>query len=58
MFTTIESERLIRLPMYYGLNEKDIKKVCEVINDFFNLKTAKKIKKKYNVDTLSPNCWI
>lgn len=33
--TTKESEKLIRLPMYYGLAEKDLRKVCRVINDFF-----------------------
>ncbi len=33
--TTKESEKLIRLPMYYGLAEKDLRKVCGAINDFF-----------------------
>lgn len=34
-FTTFESERLIRLPMYYGLIEKDIEFVCEMINKYY-----------------------
>ena len=29
--TTKESERLLRLPMYYGLTCKEIDEVCEVI---------------------------
>ena len=35
-FTTKESERLIRLPMYYGLSYVNIKKVGDLINDFFS----------------------
>ena len=35
VYTTIESERLIRLPMYYGLSNKEINKICGVINAFF-----------------------
>ncbi len=34
-FTTKESERLLRLPMYYGLAESDIRRVCEIIYSFF-----------------------
>jgi len=34
-FTTIESERLIRLPMYYGLNINEINKIIGVIYDYF-----------------------
>ena len=34
-FTTRESERLVRLPMYYGLTEEDRKRVVEVIHCFF-----------------------
>jgi len=34
-FTTKESERLIRLPMYYGLKSKDIEQITRKINDFF-----------------------
>ena len=36
-FTTKESERLIRLPMYYGLNNNEINKVLGVINGFFKI---------------------
>jgi dTDP-4-amino-4,6-dideoxygalactose transaminase len=35
IYTTLNSERLIRLPMYYRLNKKDINKILEVINEFF-----------------------
>jgi len=35
-FTTKESERLIRLPMYYGMRKEDIIQVCKVIYDFFD----------------------
>jgi dTDP-4-amino-4,6-dideoxygalactose transaminase len=34
-FTTKESERLIRLPMYYGLSIEDINKICGVICEYF-----------------------
>ena len=34
-FTTIESERLLRLPMYYGLTEDEAAYVCDTINKFF-----------------------
>lgn len=34
-FTTKESERLLRLPLYYGLNESDQDKVIEEINRFY-----------------------
>ena len=34
-FTTKESERLIRLPMYYGLGNDEINKVIGVVNEFF-----------------------
>lgn len=33
--TTCESERLIRLPMYFGLNENDQDKIIETIKDFY-----------------------
>lgn len=36
IYTTVESERLIRLPMFYGLNKVDIIKICKIINDFFS----------------------
>lgn len=35
-YTTKESERLLRLPMYYGLKEEYIKEVCKVIKEFYN----------------------
>ena len=34
-YTTKESERLVRLPMYYGLAETDVEKVVDSINSFF-----------------------
>jgi len=36
-FTTIESERLVRLPIYYGLEEKDINKIIGLIYEFFSI---------------------
>lgn len=35
-FTTKESERLVRLPMYYGLRENDLDYTCEKITEFYN----------------------
>ena len=35
-YTTKESERLLRLPMYYGLKENEIKEVCDAIKEFYN----------------------
>lgn len=34
-YTTKESERLTRLPLYYGMDANDIKKVIEVVKKFF-----------------------
>lgn len=34
-YTTKESERLVRLPMYYGLTADDIEYVCQQISDFY-----------------------
>ena len=34
-FTTKESERLLRLPMYYGLDKKDVEFVVEKISEFY-----------------------
>lgn len=34
-YTTKESERLLRLPMYYGLKEEEVLKVCEKIKEFY-----------------------
>ena len=35
-YTTKESERLVRLPMYYGLREEDADAVITAIQDFWN----------------------
>lgn len=35
-YTTRESERLVRLPLYYGLSEQDQDKVIQLIYDFFS----------------------
>lgn len=34
-YTTKESERLLRLPMYYGLKQQDREKVAEAVRGFF-----------------------
>lgn len=34
-FTTLESERLIRLPLYYGLQEKDQDSIIQAVKRFF-----------------------
>ena len=34
-YTTKESERLVRLPMYYGLESSQVEKVCDVIKKFY-----------------------
>ncbi len=34
-FTTKESERLVRLPMYYGLTGNDVEYVCDTIEKFY-----------------------
>ncbi|MBR6917862.1 MAG: dTDP-4-amino-4,6-dideoxygalactose transaminase [Clostridia bacterium] len=36
-YTTKESERLIRLPMYYGLTRDDVEYVCGIISSFYGL---------------------
>lgn len=36
-YTTIESERLLRLPMYYNLQTKDIDYVVEAIKSFYEI---------------------
>lgn len=36
IFTTTESEKLIRLPMFYNIDKDDIEKICKVIYEFFN----------------------
>jgi len=35
-FTTKESERFLRLPMYYGLKGSDIKYIISKIKGFYN----------------------
>lgn len=35
VYTTKESDRLVRLPLYYGLAKEDIAKVVETVHDFF-----------------------
>jgi dTDP-4-amino-4,6-dideoxygalactose transaminase len=35
VYTTKESERLLRLPMYYGLTEEDLDTVVESVNAFY-----------------------
>ena len=34
-FTTSESDKLLRLPMFYGLKPEEIYFVCEKIHEFF-----------------------
>lgn len=34
-YTTKESERLVRLPMYYGLTENQVEFVCEAVKEFY-----------------------
>lgn len=36
-YTTLESERLARLPMYYGVSEEDLSYVIKKVIDFFNI---------------------
>ncbi|HEX2938098.1 MAG TPA: dTDP-4-amino-4,6-dideoxygalactose transaminase [Ruminiclostridium sp.] len=36
VYTTKESERLLRLPMHYGLSETDVLTVCKYIDKFYN----------------------
>lgn len=35
VYTTKESERLVRLPMYYGLKEEEIQKVIDAVKEFY-----------------------
>lgn len=37
IYTTSESEKLIRLPLWYGIGDEDIYKVCESIKNFFKM---------------------
>jgi dTDP-4-amino-4,6-dideoxygalactose transaminase len=33
--TTVHSEKLARLPMWYGMTEKEVDSVIEAVNEFF-----------------------
>lgn len=35
LYTTVESERLLRLPLYYGMDETDLEIVCSKIEEFY-----------------------
>ena len=35
IYTTAESDRLVRLPMYYGLSSEDLQTVCGLIHKFY-----------------------
>ena len=35
-YTTKESERLLRLPLYYGLKKEEVEYICEQVADFYN----------------------
>lgn len=37
-YTTVESERLLRLPLYYGLKRDEVEKILGCIRDFFDRK--------------------
>lgn len=38
VFTTKESERLLRLPLYYGLNQKDVRYIIDKIKNYYSNK--------------------
>lgn len=35
-YTTLESERLARLPMYYGMSQEDLNYIIKKVTDYFN----------------------
>ena len=35
VYTSVESEKLVRLPMYYGLETEQVKHICKLICDFY-----------------------
>lgn len=35
-YTTKESERLVRLPMYYGLTTENVEEICYAVKEFYN----------------------
>lgn len=37
VYTTVESEKLLRLPMYYGLKDIELFKVIDVVKEFFKI---------------------
>jgi len=37
-YTTNVSERLVRLPLYYGITESDLAKVCDTVKAFYKNK--------------------
>lgn len=37
-YTTDTFERLLRMPMYYGLTEEEVVSICDVIKEFYNEK--------------------
>lgn len=37
-YTTVESERLLRLPLYYGLKEEQVHYICNKIKEFYGEK--------------------
>ncbi len=45
LYTTRESERLVRLPMYYGLSNSDQKMVIEAVIEFYERKDTREYKK-------------
>lgn len=36
IYTTKESDRLLRLPMYYGLKDEEVESVCKLVKKFYN----------------------
>lgn len=34
-YTTRESERLARLPMYYGLKPENVEEICDCVKEFY-----------------------
>jgi dTDP-4-amino-4,6-dideoxygalactose transaminase len=35
VYTTKESERLARLPLYYGLKEEQVRYICDQVKEFY-----------------------
>lgn len=34
-YTTKESERLVRLPLYYGIEEEKVLYICDMVREFY-----------------------